>query len=490
MRAVDLARVLLTQVAEENDSEANYLLRADREAARLHADANASREQFERWWKARCEHLWPKLRAQSSHFQRALWAVQVPIPFWLTLLVAFLLGFLGNEFVSGRYINLLAFPLMVLLVWNVVIYFLVLAKSIFRVESTIGLETVIRRMREAFFSATRSWWGGQGPAEKAWIARSLKGFVERWQACAGKLLALRASKTLHCAAAFFALGVLGAMYWRGFAFAYEATWESTFLETPEVHGLLSFILNPAAVLLRTPFPSLEVIADLQAPQSGEAALWIHLWALTAFLWIVLPRCSLALFAWLRELKLARNLPIPTELPWAMRLQAANLGQGVYVAVQPYSYRPSQNVLEALRTMILNVVGNRVAYSVAEPIAYGESWPATGQSLSEEAQRCIFLPLFNLAQVPEQEVQGDWLAEGIQKLSEQRDVLFPVIDLEPYHKALSGDDLEERLEARKNAWQRILSAVGLQGLFLDCNDSSDQLLQHSRTLLDQAEVRFS
>ena len=55
---------------------------------------------------------------------------------------------------------------------------------------------------------------------------------------------------------FSFIGVVLGMYVEGFAFAYRATWESTFFDASQVRPLLAVVLGPASSLLRDPLPNL------------------------------------------------------------------------------------------------------------------------------------------------------------------------------------------------------------------------------------------
>ena len=87
--------------------------------------------------------------------------------------------------------------------------------------------------------------------------------MTQWSALVAPLMAARAARVLHLAAALFALGAVAGLYVRGLVFEYRAGWESTFLDAPAVHALLSFFLSPAAQLIGIPFPSVDQIAALR-----------------------------------------------------------------------------------------------------------------------------------------------------------------------------------------------------------------------------------
>ena len=182
---------------------------------------------------------------------------------WLAVVGAFLLG-IGTDAVgsASHTVNILAPPLLLLMLWNVGIYALIAANAL---SKSRHFKLPKLDQTEAFALA-------------------------------------RGTTIMHSAAAALALGALLAMYWRGLVFDYQALWQSTFLSASSVHTLVGTVLSPAAWLGSffggVPFPDLASFEQLRAPASqGEnAARWIHWYAITVFLVVLLPRCLLALWS--------------------------------------------------------------------------------------------------------------------------------------------------------------------------------------------------
>ena len=183
---------------------------------------------------------------------------------WLIVSLAFLLG-IGTDAVgsASRTVNILAPPLLLLMLWNMAVYVFIAAN---------------------FLSKSRHF---KLPKLDATQAIALA----------------RGTTVMHWAAAALALGALLAMYWRGLVFDYQALWQSTFLSTQAAHQLVRIVLSPAAWLAgwfgSSPFPDLASFEQLRAPVSlGEnAGRWIHWYAITVFLVVLLPRCLLAVWSY-------------------------------------------------------------------------------------------------------------------------------------------------------------------------------------------------
>jgi hypothetical protein len=295
----------------------------------------------------------------------------------------------------------------------------------------------------------------------------MRRFVRAWLAAAGRLAHARAARLLHLGAAAFAVGAVLGMYVRGLAFEYRAGWESTFLDPVAVRGLLAVMLGPAAAVLHLVAPSVapapvalfspESIERLRGPAAGdEAAIWIHLWATTIVLVVVLPRLLLAWRARRHERELAAGLELPLDDPYYLRLLAAGRGGGTRVEVLPYSYRPSARATERVDAVLLDLFGSRARLHHAEPVAYSETpeLPSSGP-----AEPVGIVVLFNLAQSPEPEVHG----ELIEVLCRHVDPgsgksLLLVLDEEPYQTRLGAD--AARLLERRRAWERLAADAGL------------------------------
>ena len=198
----------------------------------------------------------------QSAFKLKSWPVWAG---WLVVLGAFLLG-IGTDAVgsASHTVNILAPPLLLLMLWNVAVYAFIAVNALSK----------SRHFKLPQLAATDA------------VAIS------------------RGSTVMHWAAAALALGAVLAMYWRGLVFDYQALWQSTFLSASSAYQLVRTVLSPAAWVAGwfggSPFPDLASFEQLRAPANnvgnvGEsAARWIHWYAITVFIVVLLPRSLLAL----------------------------------------------------------------------------------------------------------------------------------------------------------------------------------------------------
>ncbi len=188
---------------------------------------------------------------------------------WVVVFLAFCLGIATDAVGSADHtVNILAPPLLLLMVWNLVVYGLIVLNTLFK----------SRHFKLPKLDQTEA------------------------------LALARGTTVMHWGAAALALGALLAMYWRGLVFDYQALWQSTFLSAATAHQLVHAILTPAAwlgsLLGGSALPDLANFELLRAPiaqgqgvQGENAARWIHWYAITVFLVVLLPRSLLALWSY-------------------------------------------------------------------------------------------------------------------------------------------------------------------------------------------------
>jgi hypothetical protein len=455
----ELARILLVQACEESDPAGRFVPRRERDGAAKAAHA-AHPDAPGAFVAARARALSDGLEARHAALRGARRAALLAPPGAALFAGAAALGLAADALGAGRRINLLAFPLLALLAWNLGAYLtLALGPLLLRRTRVPALAGALGRA--GLWLAERRVLRA-APDEARWLGASLRRFGALWREATGALLVARVRRLLHLGSLGFALGLLAGMYLRGLVFEYRAGWESTFLGPAAVSTLLRVVLGPAAALLdalgaggAASFRSLlapEAVATLRAPADGggPAAPWIHLWALTAAAVIGAPRALLAVLAGRRARRLAAALAPPLGAPYYLRLLAADRGEGLRVRVWPYSHRLSPRAQDRLLELLHELFGNRAQLEVGEPVPYGGDPPADAPAGARVA-------VFNLAQSPEQEVHGAFL-EAL--LATGPTDLLVLLDEEPYAERLGGPG-SERLAQRRRAWERLTRELGLR-----------------------------
>ena len=217
-------------------------------------------------------------------------------------IAAFLVGLLVDRLGSPHRVDLLSAPLLLIVLWNLLVYAW-LAVALFKPKkqgSQAGLG-----------------WLGRWASGLAWLPKNmpqpwpaaLATFTAHWMHTSAPLTRVRVLRVVHTCAAALALGVVASLYMRGLLVQYQVGWESTFLRGEQVQGLLSLLFKPAMLVFGMQGFSLAEVQALQWPHQAPVdggARWVHLFAATLLLLVVLPRCVLAAVAYGKERRLARR----------------------------------------------------------------------------------------------------------------------------------------------------------------------------------------
>jgi hypothetical protein len=481
--------ILLVRAFEESDPEGLILplrerTKATRRALMVTGLSGESGESATAWKirsgeavLRRARLLFDSLIRRHPALQRILRLAQLgsstaPLALGLALLAGLLTNALGFQ----RQVNLLSFPLIGLLAWNLAIYVAMAVAPLLRRRRAV--HACSNFLCGMFFKgaiwrrihSSRITEGGTSPESRI-IIKGVMRFGAMWHRLAGDLLAARVRRILHVGAVVMIAGAVIGMYVRGFAFEYRATWESTWLDAPQMQRLLGLILGPAAWVMGVDIPD---VASLRGPEgSGDAAIWIHLYAVTAFLIVGLPRAGLALFEGWRCLRFARRLQVDHGESYYRRLFTAWRGATRFVEIVPYSYTPRPGATAALKTLLFDYFGARADLHLTGPLPYGgdagavfgvspATWQPSDDADGVDREFC-FVVVFNLAQSPESEVHGAFLEELTTRIDTRHTRMLVVLDVSRYRDGIGEG---ERVRQRVDAWSRVVHDTGLVALPID------------------------
>ena len=492
MRERALRSVLFIKAVEEADREGTLLPAADRAAATRDAARSRSEGSAAAGTDARAAPLssaGQRLLTTRAQLLHARLATRVPVvdsvlalvggPWWLAALLlalSLVAGFALSALDGSRRINVLAFPLLGLVLWSLLVYASVLVRRMRSLaRGTTWHSPVARALAQTGLARVRRLIA-RSAAFNAPLAGALGRFVAEWHEAAWPVLVARAARLLHLSAAATGLGLIAGLYLRGLVLDYEAGWESTFLTAQQVHALLRVAYLPASLLTGILVPDAAQLAAIRWPDgqgARNAASWIHLLAATAFLFVVLPRLALVLGTTLVVWRRSFNVPIPPSLvPYFRHVfgaAAGAIGRGI-VAVMPYAYEPSTTASSALRSLLPATLGETMAVDVRVQVRYGEEddflqhLPERGGAIAD-----VIALLFSLAATPEDQSHGvviagvrDWLADA-----RRHTQLLVLVDEGPYSERMGGEaGFVERLVARRAAWEAFVAARGLRACVLD------------------------
>ena len=391
----------------------------------------------------------PRIRALSRPTSARRWLVP------LVAALAFVIGAVGADVSPNQRINLLEPPVLALLVWNVAVYVALLAAVMApkRGRATPG----------PFRQGIVAWLGEITPRIRKSVAprpvvAAFRRFATDWPALALPLWQRRAARLLHLGAAMVALGAIGGLYVRGIALEYRAAWQSTFLDPATVARLLKIVLAPGAWLTRIPIPDAAHIATIGVDSPGEnAAPWIHLYAGTLALVVIVPRLLLAGIAWIGERRLARRFPLPLAHAYFQRLLHVWREGAARVVVLPYSFDVSQPARDGVARLLARV------FDAGVDVAWRPSTPYGSDALPElpPSPPATVVVLFSLAATPEPENHGAFVASLRQHAQHPPPVA--IVDTSDFADRFGADP--RRIAEREAAWRQMLEAHGVEPLFV-------------------------
>ncbi|HEX5461663.1 MAG TPA: hypothetical protein VFX20_17000 [Steroidobacteraceae bacterium] len=346
MRQRALQTVLLVHAIEHTDLAGDVLSLEDRSQASREAaegrplppagdEATPINNDSERFLARRADALLGRLRVRSPGVDRIIAAAAGPTGFDRTLLLlGFALG-VGIAFADGSRIDIFAYPLIGLVLWNLIVYIVLIVRAfrstrpmgqptgIVASEATAGardgffrrwlIRTYASRVRTRIDTLITHSIGFNAP-----LAPGLRRFAADWWEVGRPLFRDRARRLLHFAAILAAFGLMVGYALRGWMLRLAAGWSATVFGPASAHTALVTLYGAASAVSRDPIPSAH---DLQAlmwtgPRTGggPAGEWIYRIAWTALLYIVLPRLIGVIVTTLSLWRHAATLRTPPTFP--------------------------------------------------------------------------------------------------------------------------------------------------------------------------------
>ena len=440
--------VLLVKAIETTDQDRRFLSDDDRRYASRTARELAQWTAAERR-QAPTPELFLHKRAQQllarlSERTPAAAGLLRPRP-WLRIagivlpVLALLSGMLADRIGDVHRVNLLSAPLLLILLWNLAVYLMLVLRLLLR--PLLPRRAVRRRFGALHWPALP-----RARRAQALFGTALARFGEEWLSLSAPLSLARGARILHLCAGLLAAGAALSLYLRGVLAAYQVGWESTFLDAAQVHALLSWLFLPAASLLGlsgfTP-QQVEALRFGQPAPPGSGAQWVHLYAATLLLLVVLPRLALAALAWWRERSLSRRFPLDLAQPYFQRLCAGLAPGAATLRVCPYSMRVDEARQAGLAGAARVLLGEQAELTVLPVTAYGDAPPAPA------ASQAMTAALFALSATPEPENHGQFLD---QLRSSHPGGIVALIDESGYLERL-GPQAAARAAERAGLWRQ-------------------------------------
>lgn len=402
----------------------------------------------------------PKLAAR-----RAWWrGMGIALP-----MLALALGILADRIADPHRVDLLSAPLLLLILWNLLVY------------AGLLLSLILPSPRMRWLDGSRlarlaTWRSKPGKPRNApqGITTALARFHSEWIRLSAPLTTARVKRIAHLGAACLALGAIISLYLRGIVLEYRAGWESTFLSAEQVQATLNVLFAPAMWLFRLDGFSIADVRALRFGQSGTSAgggaLWVHLYAATLFLLVVLPRVALAIAAGWKESRLARRFPIDLGQPYFRKL-TARIGPAAAAVLRvfPYSFTIDETRDRHLSAVAQMLLGDQARVMLRPSTAYGEAPPdALGNAMPDSGDIALTAVLFNLSATPEKENHGaflDYLAR------ETKGRILSMIDESAYLERVGGQSGgAARVGERVALWRHFCESHKVPPIIVNLTDS--------------------
>ncbi len=333
----DAAKIVLIRSIEECDPRAfSEELRAQAFVAAQGSEPGLS--SIERYAARLFEHL-------SPWYQSILQLAKIPASWtWPVCFAAFLLGLATNLLGPAQQIHVIRNPIFILIAWNLLVFFALFVLFLRRKIKTAQLPNVARAQNnlpgagnvESLRSSLRN-----NHAKAPWVvkyllptvwhffhrmifavheqknlAQIMRRFSHHWLSVAGALVIARWRRLLHLGSVFVAAGAVAGMYFRGLFQGYRVVWDSTFIVDQEsVTTFIRVLFGPSLWLSNIFGLGLadEInVGRLLTPEGDEADGWIHLFAISVLVVVILPRLALAAWQSSRIDRLSKNIGLPLD----------------------------------------------------------------------------------------------------------------------------------------------------------------------------------
>jgi hypothetical protein len=425
-------------------------------ATRLARDSGAAAQPAATALAARARHALQRLLPRQPALATLLQMGERPASWVLLLPILAFIGGVAVDAIGGsQRINLLAPPVWAVVLWNLTVYAVLALPS--AVTSGATAVAVPRGLRALLVRRAAPGVRLNANASAGSSTPPLQAYAAAWARVAAPATLARAALLLHLAAAALAVGMVAGLYLRGLVLDYRAGWQSTFLGPDAVRGVLAVLMAPASWLTGIGVPDAAAIAALRvgpdAAATASAAPWLHLYAATLLLAVLLPRTLLALTAAWRLRRFARRVPLTLHDPYFQRLLRDLQGRAAVVQVLPHAAAPGPQATLGLRDWLAAACGDSLQLRMAPVTAYGQEDEVAG--LRPEPGTTLRVLLADLGATPEDDSHG----RLVESLAAQQPGLPLLLLTDEAALRQRFAQLPARLAERRAAWQAFARARG-------------------------------
>jgi Protein of unknown function (DUF2868) len=463
----DWQRVLKWRALEEGDTDGVLVNAERRREATAHTRAGLASEEIigdvleersESFLEKRAEWLEREAVGWRGELIRVLDLLSVPHGRWSWALLgwalALLTGYWLTDLGQASEFNLLALPLVGVLAWNAVVIVLGVFCELMPTSALAGRGGWVAE----FLAHGISRMGKATKEVESGVADVVRSRYEElaWP-LAWRRLQVQLRMWLHVAAALLAIGGAAALYARGWSREYRAVWESTLLSDSGATAFFETLFKPATKLLPVHLP-LDQIAGMhrtlgKVEKPAPALPWIHLYAGTLLVLVIVPRL---LLAGLGALRCSRVIAQPARaLHWGNYLRTllrAVEGGSERIQVLVHAIEPTSAHREVWDRGLRERFGGMArAEYVRIPAGEEDEFAAAWQPVCAN-----LVILFNMATTPEAEVQRRLVSDVLQRLLTKHAEPELVVLLDG--TSLAGRWSPEKIAGREQLWSQTVEGL--------------------------------
>ena len=295
-------------------------------------DAEPGLSSIERYAARLFEHL-------SPWYQSILQLAKIPAPWTVPVcFAAFLLGLATNLLGPAQQIHVIRNPIFILIAWNLLVFLALFVLFLRRkintqqVTNVVPAANTVESLRRSLRNHPHKVpWAVKYLLPGVWhffhrmifavheqknLAQIMRRFSHHWLSVAGALVVSRWRRLLHLGSVFIATGAVAGMYFRGLFQGYRVVWDSTFIVDQEsVAAIIGVLFGPSlwiSNLFGLGLANEISVSGLLTPGGDEADGWIHLFAISVFVAVVLPRLALAAWQSSRLARFSDNIALPLD----------------------------------------------------------------------------------------------------------------------------------------------------------------------------------
>ena len=442
MNAEEVATLIRMQVIEKEALRSNQISPEDSLSLTIEASKQVGeKSSLKTFFLSRAKLLNRLLPKSDPHLiQSYAWIKTWPLTF-VSIVLSLLLGVLIGQITSGSSrINLLSPPFLGLIVWNLIVYLLILIN--------LSLRLLKKNINLPFRTRITSWIvkfqrkSHKGPIEEA--------FWNAFLPLCTPIIRQYSSFLLHVSALCLGLGVVLGLAFHGFATSITVGWESTwFFNQPE---MVQYILNTVYGWL--PLVNQEI--TLQSVQQMHfdvnysgiyAGPWLLRLMMMVSLLVIIPRGFLALFSLWKQKQATNHFDFYFNQPYFQNIIRQRDGKTMKIHLIPFATTISVEEHLQLEKLTASLELGKTQF-VDHPTFYED----TDLPKLDGQSECWVV--FSMGATGEEDVQGQFIRDLIKLCSREKNIIRIFVNSASFEERFKKIPL--RIEQRKHAWNEFLA----------------------------------